>query len=59
MAEPKIEVPDILMLLGLILLFVGLGFAFSWPVACAVTGAVLIGLVVWLVEPPKARKDKP
>jgi uncharacterized membrane protein HdeD (DUF308 family) len=55
---PKIELPDVLMILGLVLLFVGLGFAVSWPVAATVTGAVLIGLAVWLVEPPRSRKDK-
>lgn len=56
--KPKIEAPDILLILGLVLLFVGLGFAVSWPVAGATTGAVLIGLAVWMVEPPKTQKDK-
>jgi uncharacterized membrane protein HdeD (DUF308 family) len=54
--KPKIEVPDVLLILGLVLLFVGLGFAISWPIASAVTGAVLIGLGIWLVEPPKAKR---
>jgi hypothetical protein len=55
MAEPKLktklEAPDIMLFLGLALLFLGLGFAVTWPVAGAVTGAVLIGLSIWLVEP--------
>jgi hypothetical protein len=63
MAEPrsknKIEIPDILLFLGLVLLFVGLGFAISWAIALAGTGTVLIGLSIWMVEPPKPRKDKP
>ena len=57
--KPKIEAPDIMLFLGLLLLFVGLGLAISWPVALAVTGAVLIGLSIWLVEPKKPAKDKP
>lgn len=54
--KPKIEVPDVLLILGLVLLFVGLGFAISWPIASAVTGVVLIGLGIWLVEPPKTKR---
>ena len=54
--KPKIEVPDIMLFLGLVLLFTGLGFAISWPVATAVSGAVLIGLAIWLVEPSKSNK---
>lgn len=61
MTEPekknKIEIPDILLILGLILLLNGLGFAISWPWALAITGGVLIGLAIWLVEPPKPAKD--
>ena len=56
--KPKIELPDILLILGLVLIFVGLGFAISWPIAAAVTGGVLTGLAIWLVSPPKPRKDK-
>lgn len=56
--KPKIEVPDILLILGLVLLFVGLGFAVSWPISLAVTGVVLIGLSIWLVEPRRPAKDK-
>jgi hypothetical protein len=57
--KTKIEAPDIILFLGLGLLFLGLGFAVSWPVASAVTGAVLIGLSIWLVEPKKPAKDQP
>jgi membrane-bound ClpP family serine protease len=49
--KKTIEAPDVLMLIGLILLFTGLGFTFSWPVALMITGAVLIALAIWLVEP--------
>jgi len=56
--KPKIEAPDIMLFLGLALLFVGLGFAVSWPWALALTGAVLIGLSIWLVEPRSSSKDK-
>lgn len=64
MAEPekktktKIEIPDIFLILGLVLFFVGLGFAVSFPWALAITGAVLIGLAVWLAEPRLPRKGK-
>jgi len=60
-AEKKttIEVPDILLFLGLALLFAGLGFAVSWPWAMAITGAVLIGLAIWLVEPRPIDKVSP
>lgn len=54
----KIEMPDILLFLGLALLCAGLGFAVSWPWALAITGAVLIGLAIWLVEPRGARKSE-
>lgn len=56
--KPKLEIPDITLFLGLILLLVGLGFAVSWPVALTVTGAVLIGLSIWLLEPRSSSKDK-
>jgi hypothetical protein len=55
----KIEIPDILLILGLSLIFIGLGSAVSWPVALAITGVVLIGLAIWMVEPRNLRKDKP
>jgi hypothetical protein len=55
--KPKIEAPDIFLFLGLALLFVGLGFAVSWPVALAVTGAALISLSIWMVEPKIPRKE--
>jgi hypothetical protein len=54
--KAKIDLPDIMLFIGLVLLFVGLGFAISWPVAAAVSGAVLIGLAIWLVEPSKSNK---
>jgi protein-S-isoprenylcysteine O-methyltransferase Ste14 len=57
--KSKLEIPDVLLILGLVLLFCGLGFAVSWPISLAITGAVLIGLGIWLVTPPKPRKDKP
>lgn len=49
--KPKIELTDVTMIGGLGLLFAGLGFAVSWPVACAVTGGVIIILTVWLLTP--------
>jgi hypothetical protein len=57
--KPKIEIPDILLFLGPVLIFTGLGFAVSWAIAAAATGAVLIGLAIWMVEPRAPRKDKP
>jgi hypothetical protein len=57
--KPIIEVPDILLILGLVLLFTGLGFAISWPAAMAVSGAILIGLSIWLVEPRNSKEAKP
>jgi protein-S-isoprenylcysteine O-methyltransferase Ste14 len=63
MADPekktRIEIPDILLIIGLILLFTGLGLAVTWPWSLAITGAVLIGLAIWLVTPTKPLKDKP
>jgi hypothetical protein len=56
--KPKIEVPDILLFVGLALFFLGLAFAVSFAVASAATGAVLIGLSIWLVEPRSSAKDK-
>lgn len=47
----SIEEPDIYLYTGLALLFIGLGFAVSWPIAAAVTGGVLIILSVWLLTP--------
>jgi fatty acid desaturase len=57
--KPKIEVPDILLFVGLGWFFIGLGFAVSWPWALAITGLVMIGLSVWLVEPRNSPKVKP
>jgi hypothetical protein len=56
--KARIEIPDIFLFTGLVLLCVGLGFAISWPVAAAVTGVVLIGLSIWLVEPRGVEKAK-
>lgn len=43
-----IDGPDVVVLIGLILLGVGLSFAISWPVALAVVGGilVLVGLLI-------------
>lgn len=46
-----IEEPDIFLYAGLLLLFVGVGFAASWSIAAAVVGGVLIILAVWLITP--------
>jgi hypothetical protein len=54
--KAKIEAPDICLILGLVLFFVGLGFAVSWPVAAVCTGAALIGISIWLVEPRGSRE---
>lgn len=53
MTEPtkKLEYPDYYLYIGLALLFIGLGFAVSWAIAAAATGAVLIALSVWLLTP--------
>ena len=57
--KSKLEVPDVMLFTGLVLLFMGLGLAVSWPWALTVTGAVLIILAIWLVEPRRSDKDKP
>lgn len=54
--KPKIELPDVFIFIGLALLFTGLGFSVSWPIAAAVVGAVLIGLAIWMVAPNPPRK---
>lgn len=31
---------------GLVLMFVGLGFAAGWPIACIITGSTMFGVTV-------------
>jgi hypothetical protein len=54
----SLDAVDVIFWAGLVCLLIGLWFAISWPWALAITGAVLIGLAIWLVTPPKVRKDK-
>ncbi|OGW38990.1 MAG: hypothetical protein A2010_08480 [Nitrospirae bacterium GWD2_57_9] len=56
--KSKLEAPDIILLFGLIFIFIGSGLAISWPWALVITGTLLIGLAIWLVNPAKPRKDK-
>jgi hypothetical protein len=57
--KPKntLEIPDGLLIIGLIAAFVGLGLTVSWTWALVITGHELAALAIWLVEPRRPKKE--